>query len=207
MKRSFFAMFLAAGFVCAADISGRWDSPTEMKNRDGEPLVMHMRLQYQGGKISGGVWTEDHDEDQPRLIQNATLDGNKLRFEVPQRENAVVTFELQVSDNALAGVARFQGQDGAQQEVKLAFRRVPVKSGENEFASARQHRYNQVCPARVHDAAVPYLLTLRFHPRCFLISGNTRGYICSDGEVHRKTGNDVPVWNVSRVPIVPGIPG
>ncbi len=40
-----------------------------------------------------------------------------------------------------------------------------------------------------------------------LIRWNTRGHIRSEGEVRPQAGNCLPVWDISRVPVVPGIPG
>jgi hypothetical protein len=83
-------------------------------------------LKQEGNKISGGVWTEDHDKDNPKPIQAGALDGNELRFEVPQKADAVVTFELQLSGDTLNGKARFPGPNGPQ-EVKLSLKRLPAK--------------------------------------------------------------------------------
>src|SRR5437764_15428089 len=43
--------------------------------------------------------------------------------------------------------------------------------------------------------------------RCPLIRGDTHGHIRTKCKVRRQAGNCVPVWYVSRVPVVPGIPG
>ena len=115
--------------VCAAaagDLSGGWQGPTDMKDRDGNALVFHMKLQQDGAKLSGGVWTDDHDEDQPRPIQRGTVDGNHVRFEVPQKADAVVTFELETDGETLTGWAKFQGPNGPQQ-IKLSLKRVPSR--------------------------------------------------------------------------------
>lgn len=129
MKRAFLIglmCLMAAGPLSAADVGGRWDGPTDMKNGDGEPVVVHLLLKQDGAKVSGGVWTEDHDENNPRPVQNGTLDGAKLHFEVPQKADAVVTFELVLTADGLGGVARFQGPNGAQ-EVKIVFHRPPAR--------------------------------------------------------------------------------
>jgi hypothetical protein len=126
MKRTLFTALLATALLHAADVSGRWDGPTEMKNQDGEAIVFHILLKQDGNKVSGGVWTEDHDEDNPRSIRNGTLDGTKLRFEVPQHADAVVTFELDLNGDTLNGKASFQGPNGPQ-EIKLSFKRLPVR--------------------------------------------------------------------------------
>jgi hypothetical protein len=126
MKAILLGLLLTAGAICAADFAGRWDGTTDLKDRDGRTVPMHMRLTQEAGKISGGIWTEDHDEDQPRAIQNATLNGNHLRFEVPQKADAVVTFELDVDGDSMTGSAKFQGPNGAQ-ELKLALKRAAAK--------------------------------------------------------------------------------
>jgi hypothetical protein len=135
MNRILFAVFFATVLLQGAelDVSGRWDSPTEMKNRDGQPVVLHMLLKQESGKISGGVWTEDHDEDQPKPIQRGSIDGDKLRFEVPQTAEAVVAFELELGSGALNGIAKFQGPNGQAQEIKLSFKRVPAKESRSEI--------------------------------------------------------------------------
>lgn len=129
MKRAFLISLIcliAVNPLTAADVGGRWDGPTDMKNGDGEPVVVHLLLKQEGANISGGVWTEDHDESNPRPVQNGSIDGTKLRFEVPQKTDAVVTFELDVTVDGLGGVARFQGPNGAQ-EIKIVFHRPPAR--------------------------------------------------------------------------------
>jgi len=123
MRRILLSFLLPIFLLQGSDISGRWDSPTEMKDQDGKAVVIHMLIKQEGAKISGGVWTEDHDADQPKPIQNGTIEGTRLRFEVPQRGDAVVAFDLEVSAEEIHGTAKFQGPAGAQ-EVKLAFHRA-----------------------------------------------------------------------------------
>src|SRR5262249_24912813 len=110
----------------AADVGGRWDGPSEMKNGNGQPVVFHLLLKQEGTKISGGVWTEDHDEDHPRPIENGLLEGTRLRFEVPQKAGVLVVFELAVNAGTLDGAIRFQGPNGPQ-EVKISFQRPPAR--------------------------------------------------------------------------------
>ena len=126
MTPTLFTAMLATALLHAADVSGRWDGPTDMKNQNGDVVVFHILLKQDGNKVSGGVWTEDHDEDNPRPIQNGAFDGSKLRFEVRQRADAVVAFELELSGDTLNGKASFQGPKGSQ-EIKLSFRRLPVR--------------------------------------------------------------------------------
>ena len=122
MKRLLFLTLMVAGLLSATDVAGRWDGPTEMKNGNGEPVVLHLLLKQDGAKVAGGVWTEDHDETNPRPIQKGMIEGTKLHFEVPQKADAVVTFDLTVAPDALDGTARFQGPNGPQ-EIKISFRR------------------------------------------------------------------------------------
>jgi hypothetical protein len=117
---------IATSLLSAADVSGRWDGLTGMKNGNGEPVVFHLLLKQEGTKVSGGIWTEDHDENNPRPIQNGILEGTKLRFAVPQKADAVVTFELALTAEALDGVVRFQGPNGPQ-EIKVSFHRPPAR--------------------------------------------------------------------------------
>ena len=115
---------LAGGTLAAEIRATRWDGPTDMTNGDGEPVVVHLLLKQDGAKISGGLWTEDHDESNPRPVQNGSLEGTKLRFEVLQKADAVITFELALTADRLGGVARFQGPNGAQ-EIHIVFHRPP----------------------------------------------------------------------------------
>src|SRR5215831_5137930 len=126
MTRILFATLIAASLLSAADVAGRWDGPTEMKNGNGDAVVFHLLLKQDGAKVAGGVWTEDHDENNPRPIQNGVVEGTKLHFEVPQKADAVVTFDLVLTAEALEGAIRFQGPNGPQ-EMKISFHRVPVK--------------------------------------------------------------------------------
>lgn len=126
MKRIFLTGLLATALLHAADVGGRWDGPTEIKNGNGEPVVLHLLLKQEGTKISGGVWTEAHDEDNPRPIRNGLLEGTRLRFEVPQKADAVMAFDLEVTGNTLNGGIRFQGPNGPQ-EIKVSFRRPPAQ--------------------------------------------------------------------------------
>ena len=118
--------WIAASPLLAVDVGGRWDGRTDMKNGDGEPVVVHLLLKQDGTKVTGGVWTEDHDESNPRAVQNGTVEGTKLRFEVPQKADAVITFELALTADGLNGVARFQGPNGAQ-EIKILFSRPTAR--------------------------------------------------------------------------------
>ena len=122
MKRMLFISLIATCLLPAADLAGRWDGPTDMKNGNGKKVVFHLLLRQEGAKVSGGVWTEDHDENNSRPIQNGVLEGTKLRFEVPQNADAVVTFELALTVETLDGTARFQGPNGPQ-EIKISFHR------------------------------------------------------------------------------------
>jgi hypothetical protein len=83
----------------------------------------------------------------------------------------------------------------------------PRRVADKPFAKSLTKFADHSKPRDTCDPAAPCVLILRFNARCSLIRGNTHGDICSEGEVHRQAGNDVPVWDVSRVPIVPGIPG
>jgi len=123
MQRIIFIALLATALLHAMDVSGRWDGPIEMKDRDGEPVVFHLLLKQEGNKVSGGVWTADHYENHPLPMQNGVLNGSRLRFDVPQRADAVVTFELEVSTDTLNGTIRFQGPNCAQ-EVRASFKRL-----------------------------------------------------------------------------------
>ena len=117
---------LATALLHATDVDGRWDGPTEIKNGDGDPVVFHLLLKQDGTRISGGVWTEDHDEDNPRPIQNGTIDGVKVRFEVPRKGTAVVAFELELKAETLDGKIQFQGPDGPQ-IIPISFKRKPAR--------------------------------------------------------------------------------
>jgi hypothetical protein len=122
MKRMVFISLIAAYLLSAADFGGRWDGPTDMKNGNGEQVVFHLLLRQEGTKVSGGVWTEDHDENNPRPIQNGVLEGTKLHFEVPQKADALVTFDLALNPETLDDTIRFQGPNGPQ-EIKISFQR------------------------------------------------------------------------------------
>ena len=126
MKRILLISLVVSNLLSAADVGGRWDGRTEMKNGSGEPVVVHLLLKQEGATVSGGVWTEDHDENNPRPIQNAVLEGTKLRFEVTQKADAVVSFELALSGETLDGTARFQGPNGPQ-EIKISFHHPPAR--------------------------------------------------------------------------------
>jgi len=121
MKRMLFINLIATCLLSATDVAGRWDGPTDMKNGN-EQLVFHLLLRQEGAKVSGGVWTEDHDENNPRPIQNGVLEGTKLHFEVPQKADAVVNFDLVLNTETLDGTIRFQGPNGPQ-EIKISFQR------------------------------------------------------------------------------------
>ena len=126
MRRFFLSILLLAGLMRAADFTGLWEGPTDLKDNEGNAVVFHLRLAQQAGKLSGGVWTEDHDADNPRPVQNAAVDGDHLRFEVPQKGDLVVRFDLVAEGEALTGVAKFQGPSGPQ-EIKLTLKRSAGK--------------------------------------------------------------------------------
>jgi|SRR5579872_957934 len=126
MRRVFLLTMAAAVLLHAADVGGRWDGPTEMKNGNGEPVVVHLLLKQDGNRISGDVWTEDHDEDNPKPIQNGSVDGAKVRFDVPQNGNAVVAFELELKTDTLDGTAKFQGPNGPQ-TIQISFKRKAAR--------------------------------------------------------------------------------
>ena len=122
MKRMLLISLIATCLLPAADVAGRWDGPTDMKNGNGEQVVFHLLLRQEGAKVSGGVWTEDHDENNPRPIQNGVLKGTELHLEVPQKADAVVTFDLALNTEPIDGTIRFQGPSGPQ-EIKISFQR------------------------------------------------------------------------------------
>jgi hypothetical protein len=126
MKRMLLISLIATCLLPAADVAGRWDGPTDMKNSNGEQVVFHLLLRQEGAKVSGGVWTEDHDENNPRPIQNGVLEGTKLHFEVPQKADALVTFDLALNTETLDGTIRFQGPNGPQ-EIKISFQRPQTR--------------------------------------------------------------------------------
>ena len=99
MKRILLISLVVSNLLFAADVGGRWDGRTEMKNGNGEPVVVHLLLKQE---------------------------GTKLRFEVPQKADAVVSFELALSGETLDGTARFQGPNGPQ-EIKISFHHPPAR--------------------------------------------------------------------------------
>ena len=124
MRRIILGMLAAASMMLAADIDGVWEGPVDLKNGNGQQVVLHMRLKQDGEKLSGGVWAEEHDEDSPRPIQNGTVSGNRLTFDVPQKADFVVKFDLIAESDGLNGTVKFQGDNGAQ-EMKIALKRRP----------------------------------------------------------------------------------
>ena len=126
MKRIVISLILGAWLLCGADFNGLWEGPTSMKTGDGRTMMLHVKIKQESDKLSGGVWTEDHDAGDPRPIRNATIDRNRLRFEVPQHGDLVVTFDLVAEEDTLSGVAKFQGENGPQ-ELKLSLKRVPAR--------------------------------------------------------------------------------
>jgi len=123
MKRIVLGILASASFLFAADFNGVWEGPLGMKDREGHAVVMHVRLKQDANKLSGELWTREDDPDEPRPIQNGTVSGNQLHFEVPQKGELVVSFDLLAEGDALNGAAKFQGPNGPQ-EIKLSLKRA-----------------------------------------------------------------------------------
>jgi hypothetical protein len=104
MKKLWLLPCLAASLM-AADISGKWIGNVVVDDPGGGSIIdTQIRAEFvqKADAITGGVGRQE--DQQTEAIQNATLDGTRLTFEVSSTEtNGLVKFVLTLDGDHLDG--------------------------------------------------------------------------------------------------------
>lgn len=105
-------LILATVPAFAADISGKWTGKTEIKMPDGsvETVPIWLDLRQEGTTITGGAASEP-DSYEP--IENGKLEGDKLSFQVTNRDGRVIKVKATVAaKDRIEGTVDFTAPDG-----------------------------------------------------------------------------------------------
>ena|ERR1700730_16270633 len=118
-------LLLAAQFVSAADVSGRWAGTLEFKGPDGQAqkIPAGAAFKQQGSEITGAVWKEAEHQFP---IDNGKILGNAITFDfkAPEgEEEATLVHRVKLTltnENQLVGELEFEN-DGQKMSGKLTF--------------------------------------------------------------------------------------
>ena len=108
-------VFLSATLLFA-DASGRWAGAI-VDDRGSSPALLI--LQQDGTKLTGTAGSDDNDR---HAIQNATIEGDTLRFEVP-RGDAVMTLVLKINGDEMTGTIELKRNNETVRTGRLSFKR------------------------------------------------------------------------------------
>jgi TonB family protein len=101
MLRALLVMtLLAATYLSAADISGRWAGTIET---NGSRVPIYLALNEENGRIVGSVSTGVNTK--PVAIENAGLHDSEVAFEIRANANQPVRFRLTLTGGVLGGEA------------------------------------------------------------------------------------------------------
>jgi len=110
MRHALLLLLLAAFGAAATGVSGKWTGTGEARLPDGSPISGTLFLaleQQQDGRLSGSAGC---DEASAQPIRNGKTDGVKVRFEITNPRNGVVSkFDL-----SLAGEDQLEGSVSAE---------------------------------------------------------------------------------------------
>jgi hypothetical protein len=113
---------IALAIVCfvtplqAADVSGRWTGTLGDDQNNSPALLI---LQQDGTKVSGTAGGDDADR---HPIQNGTIEGDTLKFEVVLKDR-IMSVELKVNGTELAGKVEMKRDGQVVRTGRLAVKR------------------------------------------------------------------------------------
>jgi TonB family protein len=106
MQRAFGLLLLLAASLTAAEVSGKWTG--SMRSAIGPGVPISLTLQEQGDEISGSIAFNTDERQAP--IEYAELRGERLTFQVPDRLNHIIAFQLTVGVRSISGEATSEGK-------------------------------------------------------------------------------------------------
>lgn len=114
-----FALFAVAAF--AADLTGTWAGNLDLTiDGDQQSSTAKIVLKQDGEKVTGTAGREDEGQ---APIQNATVDGDTLSFDIkPADEAPLIHIVLKLDGDSLTGTAKSVGE-GPAIEGKLDLKR------------------------------------------------------------------------------------
>ncbi len=110
MRRRLIALLLFAvsTSAVAADFAGEW-SGTSVANTNGKKSFYFIFWE-DGTTLNGSGGRDLSDQD---VIQNGTIDGNKISFDLSPGANAAFHFELTVDGADLKGTFEYKSDHGS----------------------------------------------------------------------------------------------
>jgi len=120
----FAAMFLAAGTLSAADISGKWFGSLTLPGPGGESQhgTAYVIFQQKGTELTG---TGGADASQQWPIQKGSIQGDKITFQVQQPDGPLYKVECTLVGDRILGEIAIVLPDG--QTAKGTLEITPVK--------------------------------------------------------------------------------
>ena len=100
--------------VLAADFTGPWDGSGSMKSGKQD---FYFVFWEDGSELNGSGGPDIGQQD---VIENGKINGNKISFDLPERDGTTLHFELSAAGDALTGtVARKKEKGPASGTVSL----------------------------------------------------------------------------------------
>ncbi len=120
MTRILLALICFAGLAAAADATGKW-SGSFVVTLDGETRdsTAFLDLKQEGTKITGQAGP---NSERLNAIKVGTIEGNKIKLEVPQENGPTIHFELTINGDQITGEAKGEG-DGRKMSAKVDVKR------------------------------------------------------------------------------------
>ncbi|HEY1338296.1 MAG TPA: hypothetical protein VGF59_12335 [Bryobacteraceae bacterium] len=119
MKRALFILLLSAACLLA-DASGKWSGMADSGTPGGESHTLFLILNVQGKTLTG---SGGPNEETQHPMQNGTVEGDKLKFQVPGGKG-VLHFDLKAAGDQITGEVRMKTNDGEDAPLKVSLKRV-----------------------------------------------------------------------------------
>ncbi|HEY2019346.1 MAG TPA: hypothetical protein VGH38_37820 [Bryobacteraceae bacterium] len=113
MKRTALLLLLSA-LTLLADVTGNWSGAATGRFRDDENRdtsePISLTLKQDGATVTGGLVAPG--SRQPIPIQNGTVDGDTVKFDVGQATGSLLHFELKAGGDQIKGEMKFHKAAG-----------------------------------------------------------------------------------------------
>jgi len=120
MKRIALLLILSAAGLWA-DATGKWSGAAKAPERGDETQSLFFIFKQDGATLTG---SGGPTEEEQHPMEMGTVEGDRLKFQVPVGGKGTIYFDLKASGDQINGEAQFKKHEGESATFQVALKKV-----------------------------------------------------------------------------------
>ena len=120
MKRIALLLILSAAALMA-DATGKWSGAAKAPEMGDETQSLFFNFKQDGATLTG---TGGPTEGDQHPMEKGTVEGDKLKFQVPVEGKGTIYFDLKTNGDEISGEAQFKRNEGESMKFQVALKKV-----------------------------------------------------------------------------------